>query len=98
MASNNEFFEALSMLTRERGITPEYLLEKIEAAIVIAVKKNYEVEEENVLVEIDPGKGKFNVSLVRDMARWKTRTPRSKKAKHSTSARPIRQASVWLPA
>ncbi len=67
MASNNEFFEALSMLTRERGITPEYLLDKIEAAIVIAVKKNYEVEEENVLVEIDPGKGKFNVSLVRDI-------------------------------
>ena len=67
MASNNEFFEALSMLTSERGITPEYLLEKIEAAIVIAVKKNYEVEDDNVLVEIDPNKGKFNVSLVRDI-------------------------------
>ncbi len=67
MASNNEFFEALSMLTRERGITPEYLLEKIEAAIVIAVKKNYDVEEENVMVEIDPAKGKFNVALVRDI-------------------------------
>lgn len=67
MASNNEFFEALSMLTRERGITPDYLLEKIEAAIVIAVKKNYEVEEENVRVEIDPAKGKFAVSLLRDI-------------------------------
>jgi len=67
MASNNEFFEALAMLGSERGLDPAYLLEKIKAAIVIAVKKNYEVEEENVLVEIDPEKGKFSVSLVRDI-------------------------------
>ena len=67
MASNNEFFEALAMLGSERGLDPEYLLEKIKAAIVIAVKKNYEVEEDNVLVEIDPEKGKFGVSLVRDI-------------------------------
>lgn len=67
MAGNNEFFEALSMLEHERGITAEYLLEKIQAAIVIAVKKNYEVEEDNVLVEIDPATGKFNVALVQDI-------------------------------
>ena len=41
-AANNEFFEALSMLEHERGITAEYLIEKIKAAIIIAVKKNYE--------------------------------------------------------
>ena len=35
-AANNEFFEALSMLEHERGITAEYLIEKIKAAIVIA--------------------------------------------------------------
>ena len=27
-AANNEFFEALSMLEHERGITAEYLIEK----------------------------------------------------------------------
>ena len=43
MAGNNEFFEALTMLEHERGITAEYLIEKIRAAIVIAVKKNYDV-------------------------------------------------------
>ena len=32
-AANNEFFEALSMLEHERGITAEYLIEKIKAAI-----------------------------------------------------------------
>ena len=67
MAGNNEFFEALTMLEHERGITAQYLLEKIEAAIVIAVKKNYEVEDDNVLVEIDPESGKFNVALVQDI-------------------------------
>ena len=51
---NAEFFEALSMLEKERGLTADYLIEKIEAAIVIAVKKDYEVEDDNVLVEIDP--------------------------------------------
>ena len=64
---NTEFFEALAQLGKERGLSPEYLVERIEAAIIIAVKKDYEVEDENVLVEIDPEKGKFSVSLVRDV-------------------------------
>ena len=42
------------MCIRDSGITAEYLIDKIQAAIVIAVKKNYEVEDDNVLVEIDP--------------------------------------------
>ena len=67
MAGNNEFFEALTMLEHERGITAEYLIEKIKAAIVIAVKKNYDVEDDNVSVEIDPEAGAFNVALVQDV-------------------------------
>ena len=67
MAGNNEFFEALTMLEHERGITAEYLIEKIRAAIVIAVKKNYDVEDDNVIVEIDPAAGAFNVALVQDV-------------------------------
>lgn len=64
---NAEFFEALNMLGKERGLSPEYLIEKIKAAIVIAVKKDYEVEDENVLVEIDPLNGRFSVNLVQDV-------------------------------
>ena len=64
---NSEFFEALALLEKERSLPADYLIEKIEAAIVIAVKKDYEVEDENVLVEINPTKGKFNVSLVQDI-------------------------------
>ena len=30
-AANKDFFEALSMLEHERGITAEYLIEKIKA-------------------------------------------------------------------
>ena len=62
---NAEFFEALAMLEAERGLSAEYLLEKIKNAIVIAVKKDYDVEDDNVAVEIDPETGKFNVNLLK---------------------------------
>ena len=66
-AANKDFFEALSMLEHERGITAEYLIEKIKAAIIIAVKKNYEVEEDHVKVDIDPDTGRFDVALIQDV-------------------------------
>ena len=44
------FFDALTMLEKERNIPAEYLIEKIKAAIVIAVKKNYDVDDEHVRV------------------------------------------------
>ena len=62
---NAEFFEALAMLEKERGLPADYLLEKIKNAIVIAVKKDYEVEDENVSVVIVPDQGKFSVSLLK---------------------------------
>ena len=62
---NAEFFEALAMLEKERGLPADYLLEKIKNAIVIAVKKEYEVEDENVSVVIEPDQGKFSVSLLK---------------------------------
>ncbi len=66
-AANKDFFEALSMLEHERGITAEYLIEKIKAAIIIAVKKNYEVEEDHIRVDIDPDTGRFDVALIQDI-------------------------------
>ncbi|MGN0706645.1 MAG: transcription termination factor NusA [Faecalibacterium sp.] len=62
-----EFFTALSLLSGERGITADYLIDKIKAAIVIAVKKNFEVEDDNVLVTIDPALNRFDVALVQDI-------------------------------
>ncbi|MEG2841878.1 MAG: transcription termination factor NusA [Ruthenibacterium sp.] len=64
---NAEFFEALTLLEKEKGLPASYLLEKIKNAIVIAVKKDYDVEDDNVAVVIEPESGKFNVSLVKNI-------------------------------
>ena len=52
---NQEFFTALDLLEKEKGIPKEYLLEKIEAALVSAFKKEYG-NNANVRVVIDPDK------------------------------------------
>ena len=99
MAANTEFFEALSLLEHERGITAEYLIDKIQAAIVIAVKKNYEVEDDNVLVDesIPPAASSTSpwcrISS-RTTSGWMS-TPRCRRARPRTSARPTRLVCVW---
>ncbi len=62
MSGNTEFFEALRLLEKEKGIDGAYLLEKIQAAIVLAVKKDFGGKE-NILVKTDPATGEFAVSL-----------------------------------
>ena len=62
MSGNAEFFEALRLLEKEKGIDGAYLLEKIQAAIVLAVKKDFGGKE-NILVKTDPATGEFAVSL-----------------------------------
>ncbi|MBQ9806454.1 MAG: transcription termination/antitermination protein NusA [Clostridia bacterium] len=52
---NTEFFTALDLLEKEKGIPAEYMIEKIEAALVSAYKKEYG-NNTNVRVLIDPAK------------------------------------------
>ncbi len=52
---NKEFFAALQLLEKEKGIPQEYMIEKIEAALVSAFKKEYG-NNTNVRVHIDPQK------------------------------------------
>jgi len=52
---NKEFFAALDLLEKEKGINKEYMLEKIEAALTAAYKKEYG-NNTNVRVVIDPVK------------------------------------------
>ncbi len=52
---NKEFFIALEMLEKEKGIPKDYMYEKIEAALVSAYKKEYG-NNTNVRVMIDPAK------------------------------------------
>ena len=52
---NSEFFAALDELEQKRGISKEYMLEKIEAALVAAYKKEYG-NNTNARIHIDENK------------------------------------------
>ncbi len=58
---NGELFLALALLEKEKGIPVDFMLDKIKKAIATACKNNYGNEE--VEIEVDPGKGKFEVFL-----------------------------------
>lgn len=59
---NKEFFEALELLEKEKGIPMEYLVEKIKNAINVAVKRDMGGYEDNI-VEIDMKKKTFYVAV-----------------------------------
>ena len=52
---NTEFFTALDLLEKERGVPAAYMIEKIEAALISAYKKEYG-NNTNVRILIDPNK------------------------------------------
>ena len=52
---NNEFFEALELLEKQKGIPKEYLLERVEAALVSAFKRDQGAGA-NVRIVLDPDK------------------------------------------
>lgn len=59
---NQEFFDALLLLEKEKGIPTDYLLEKIKNAIVIAVKRDYG-NVENVIADFDMQNKLFYVAI-----------------------------------
>lgn len=59
---NKEFFEAVRELGKEKGIPAEYLYEKIQAAIVVAVKKDYNGKDV-ISCEIHPETEEMKVYL-----------------------------------
>lgn len=63
---NNEFFEALHLLCKEKEIPMEYMTERIANAIQNALKKDYGVQE-NGIVEIDPVSQKFRVAIRKEI-------------------------------
>jgi len=64
--ANKEFFEALALMEQEKGISAEYLAEKIENAIVTAVKKEYGGRE-IVFCDIDLEKQKMKVYVRKEV-------------------------------
>lgn len=61
---SKEIFDALHMLEDERGITAEFMVEKIKKAIVTACKNSYNGNEDAV-VNINEDIGSFEVSLMK---------------------------------
>lgn len=59
---NKEFFEAVKLMEKEKGIPAEYLYEKIQNAIIVAVRKDYNGKDV-VSCEINPDKLEMNVCL-----------------------------------
>ena len=57
-----EIFESLRLLEKERGIPMDYMLEKINKAILTACKNSYDGNED-VTVSIDENTGLFRVEL-----------------------------------
>ncbi len=64
---NNDFFDALTLLQEEKGIPAESVLDNIKNAISVAVKKYYNVGDENIDVDINVEDKKFKVSLFKEV-------------------------------
>lgn len=52
---NKEFFEALELLEKEKGISADYMMEKVEAALISAYKRD-NAGQDNVRIRLDPTK------------------------------------------
>ena len=57
---NKELLEALTALCNEKGISPDVIIDALNAALVAAYKKNFD-SAQNVEVSIDREKGNVKV-------------------------------------
>ena len=60
---NAEFFSAITDIEREKGIPQSYMLEKIEQALLAALKKNYQASADCARVELDPVEKTVNMFI-----------------------------------
>lgn len=63
---NKEFFDAVKAVANEKGISEEYLYEKIAAALVVAAKHEYNGKD-IVHCEIDPEKQKVKLYVTKNV-------------------------------
>ncbi|MCF0121603.1 MAG: transcription termination/antitermination protein NusA, partial [Oscillospiraceae bacterium] len=62
---NAEFFEAIADLEKEKGIPQAYMLEKIELALLAALKKDRPECADSARVELDPVKKTLKMYIQR---------------------------------
>lgn len=58
---NTEIFDALNLLEKERGISADFMIDRIKKAIVTACKSSY--GNEDCVVNVDQAKGSFEAYL-----------------------------------
>ena len=62
-----EFFTAIDLIEKERGIPKSYMLDKITLALVSAYKKDHPEAGDNVVVDADREKGTVRMYLKKDV-------------------------------
>ncbi|MCD7947504.1 MAG: transcription termination factor NusA [Oscillospiraceae bacterium] len=62
-----EFFAAISLIEKEKGIPKGYMMDKISQALISAYKKDHEGIEDNVVVEGDEVKGEVRMYVKKDV-------------------------------
>lgn len=65
---NKELIEALRQIEREKKIDPSTILEALETSLAGVYKKNYEDEEQEIEVNIDPESGELSVFVLEEDA------------------------------
>ena len=60
---NAEFFAALALIEKEKGIPKEKMLERINQALLAAIRKDNPGAEENVFVDVDEAKNKIDMYI-----------------------------------
>ena len=72
---NKEFFEAVALMEKEKGIQADYLYDKISEAIIKAVRKDYN-NKDVVACDIDPEAQTMRVyvhlNIVDEITDWDT--------------------------
>jgi len=64
---NAEFFDAIAQLESEKGIPQQYMLEKIEQALLAALRKDNPAAAECAVVDVDPQKKKIEMYIQKEV-------------------------------
>ncbi|MBQ8435299.1 MAG: transcription termination/antitermination protein NusA [Oscillospiraceae bacterium] len=62
---NKGFFEALSLIESENSVETEVIVEKVRSALLKAIRKAFPYVEDNIRVDIDPQKKKFEMFIIK---------------------------------
>ena len=62
-----EFFAAINLIEKEKGIPKAYMLEKITQALVSAYKRDHEGVGDNVVVDANEEKGEVRMYVKKDV-------------------------------